>query len=1063
MRASELRRRAGRWLGRAALSSGLLAAAAAGAKAAPHDPAELDSLVTAGRAAEAESLATRALAVLEAEPRPDSARLAGLRASFARARLQRPRSRDEKGIPAALAAAAWYARTPAGALESLRLRALAGRMLYEVGFDDSSAVTLQAVLDEATRRTDVPATMMGDLHTALGRALLVPRGRRAGMAHLWRAHELAARSLGPEHPDVARLLGEIGSDYATAAVYDSARILLERARSIFEREPATHAKALGEVLGSLATLERMQGRLAESVERIQQAIDVARRAEGDSSLNVARLRANLALRTALLQDFHGARRHLDQAIPVLEAQLGPETGLTLNNRILAATVLGDLGDTTSAWRELQAVRRLMERRPERHRRNLSYCLLAQAKLVLFTADRDSVNRLLARSASLLGPDNDSRGSGRAELFAARFEAASGWDRAAEVDSLGRAFEELARTTPLRTSSLWHPILATRALAEARVGRLAAAWAHALEAESLARVRTIADARALPEGRALELANRVSEPLDALVSVACDSGGPTTSVAWDRVVRWRGLVRDEVARLRSPRDAPRLLESHETWAAAQRRYARLVVSGAGEGGRDSREALEIARMEAEEAERRWRREAGLAASPPAETFGLAEVVAGLAADEALVAFHHVRLGGGRDRLAAFVARAGAPPRLIDLGAAGAVDAAVRAWLPELSSSPAPAPGGRARAEARCRAAGLRVRTKVWDPLGPVLAGARRIEIVGDGPVRDLPWHALPSARGFLVDDDIVVRPLAAERDRLRPPPVRSNGALVAVGDPDFTASPAAPPRAGDLPLAYALRGALPECVFANGVRLEPLASARAEVEAIARRWREREPSLVHLRVGADATEADFKAAAPDAAVLHVATHGVVVADTCVAGAPGTRGVGGVAPLVRPTPRPTKKTRPAADSVAAREAPLPWAGRRVWLAFAGAGRPPREAADENEGWLTAEEVATLDLRGVEWVVLSACQSGLDEAWIRDGVTGMRRAFLLAGARAVIASQWSVEDTSTREWMTALHAAREAGALAASDAARAASRAVLAARRDAKRSTHPFYWAAFAATGD
>jgi CHAT domain-containing protein len=77
-------------------------------------------------------------------------------------------------------------------------------------------------------------------------------------------------------------------------------------------------------------------------------------------------------------------------------------------------------------------------------------------------------------------------------------------------------------------------------------------------------------------------------------------------------------------------------------------------------------------------------------------------------------------------------------------------------------------------------------------------------------------------------------------------------------------------------------------------------------------------------------------------------------------------------------------------------------------------------------------------------------------------MRRAFRLAGARAVIASEWPIADESTREWMRALYAARTGSQTSASHAMRAASRSVLESRRRAHRDTHPFYWAAFTATG-
>jgi hypothetical protein len=174
---------------------------------------------------------------------------------------------------------------------------------------------------------------------------------------------------------------------------------------------------------------------------------------------------------------------------------------------------------------------------------------------------------------------------------------------------------------------------------------------------------------------------------------------------------------------------------------------------------------------------------------------------------------------------------------------------------------------------------------------------------------------------------------------------------------------------------------------------------------------------------EATELEFKRLAVNQRVFHLATHGIVLADSCRSSIPDTRGVGGVAPLCGETkPAATEQAdriaKPAESDASRQRArhPSPLLGRRVLLALANANHAREHAVDENEGLLTAEEVATLDLRGVDWVVLSACQS-----WGREGVLGMQRAFRLAGARAMIASQWSVDDDATREWIRALYEAR------------------------------------------
>jgi CHAT domain-containing protein len=142
--------------------------------------------------------------------------------------------------------------------------------------------------------------------------------------------------------------------------------------------------------------------------------------------------------------------------------------------------------------------------------------------------------------------------------------------------------------------------------------------------------------------------------------------------------------------------------------------------------------------------------------------------------------------------------------------------------------------------------------------------------------------------------------------------------------------------------------------------------------------------------------------------------------------------------------------------------PWTARRVWLALAGASWNGDRTVDGNDGILTAEEAATLELRGTDWVVLSACHSGGGDIWSNAGRLGMRRAFAIAGARSVIASAWALDDDATAEWMKELYAARLTRGEDAAAAIRSASRTILARRRSTHRATHPFYWASFTSSG-
>jgi CHAT domain-containing protein len=131
----------------------------------------------------------------------------------------------------------------------------------------------------------------------------------------------------------------------------------------------------------------------------------------------------------------------------------------------------------------------------------------------------------------------------------------------------------------------------------------------------------------------------------------------------------------------------------------------------------------------------------------------------------------------------------------------------------------------------------------------------------------------------------------------------------------------------------------------------------------------------------------------------------------------------------------------------------------LALAGAqtfldgGQPPPEAED---GLLTAEDVSGLDLLATELVVLSACETGLGEVRTGEGVFGLQRAFILAGAKTLVMSLWSVPDEPTRELMEDFYQRVLSGRPRAA-ALREAQLALRAKYPD------PYYWGAFVCLGD
>ena len=417
-----------------------------------------------------------------------------------------------------------------------------------------------------------------------------------------------------------------------------------------------------------------------------------------------------------------------------------------------------------------------------------------------------------------------------------------------------------------------------------------------------------------------------------------------------------------------------------------------------------------------------------------------------------------------RYVAFVLPAGEPDdvRMIDLGEAEPIDRMIadfragdhRRGRDRATAATWPSGATRPARPATASDAGSALRAAVFDRLAPALGGRTRLLLAPDGDLARLPFEVLPTADGRRLIDDYQISYLSCGRDvlrfgaaatgqpaaaagRRRPRLRPRDGRQPQTGSADLGRQPATPtPTSAAAPREPGPRPARRRHHFHR------LPGTRAEGERIA--------ALLGVPPWLDAAalEGRLKAACRSPRILHLATHGFFLADQERDPDREAPGLGVDSASSR------RRTGGPAVGTAAGEpdAPLgPGPGRGQHLARPA--DPPEEAED---GLLTAEDVTGLDLLATELVVLSACETGLGQVHVGEGVFGLRRAFVLAGAKTLVMSLWKVPDEPTRELMEDFYRRLLAGQGRA-EALRQAQLAMKAKYPD------PFYWGAFICQGD
>ncbi|HXU08974.1 MAG TPA: CHAT domain-containing protein, partial [Blastocatellia bacterium] len=358
-----------------------------------------------------------------------------------------------------------------------------------------------------------------------------------------------------------------------------------------------------------------------------------------------------------------------------------------------------------------------------------------------------------------------------------------------------------------------------------------------------------------------------------------------------------------------------------------------------------------------------------------------------------------------------------PRWVDIGPAAQINDALNNWRKALRDP------ARTNVNRLARVLGKRLMQPVLASIG----SAQHLLISPDGPLNLVPFAALVDERDNYLVERYNISYLTSGRDLLRLQIPRDNkNASVVVADPAF-GQPALAASRGSLATSRVSNSAGPARLDYSQIFFGPLPGVTAEVRAL----RTILPKATFL-TGEQATKSAVRSLSGPT-TLHIATHGFFLQEV---------GDNSEKPGMR-----TEATR-IGRWVARVDNPL----LRSGLALAGANNAGED------GVLTALEAAGLDLWGTRLVVLSACDTGIGEVKNGDGVYGLRRALVLAGAESQVMSLWPVSDRSTAQLMTGYYKSLTAGK-GRGEALRQVQLQML--RETTHR--HPYYWASFIQSGE
>jgi tetratricopeptide (TPR) repeat protein len=815
------------------------------------------------------------------------------------------------------------------------------------------------------------------------------------------ALRIRQKVLGSENPETATSLGNLASLYKDMGEYAKAEPLAQEVLRIQQKVLGSEHRDTATSLGNLAELYKDMGECAKAEPLLQEALRIDQKVLGSENPDTVTSLNNLAGLYEDVGEYAKAEPLYQEALRIKQKLFGaenPSTARSINN---LAYLYQDMGEYAKAEPLYQEALRIKQK--------------------LFGAEHPDTATSLNNLALLYDDMGEYAKAEPLYLEALRIDqkvlGAEDRQTAVSLNNLASLYKRMgqyAKAEPLYQKALriWqevlgpeHPDTATGfenlAYLEFDLGRIG-------EATALARQASAAQLTILSKIFSFTSEQQRLAYLDIFspYSLFPILKGTETDLA-TAVLRYKGVVLDSIVEDRLLAEASQKSEDQklvEQLNLDKGQLGQLLLQPAQRLTAETNQRIEALEGDVEKIESELAQHvAGLGKARHALGVRVEQVQATIPNDGALIEYlrypRYLGKGKWERGYGAIVLFSKGAPLWIPLSKANEIEHLVRRYSNLVRGSP----------EEEELSANLQALYEaLWAPIDQALPSqTKRIIISPDGQLNFISFATLLAKDKQFLAEKYSVEYVASGRDLLRELKPSTVKEVVLFANPDFG-------LASKPMLAVADNGSSEPGVMPAGKKKRDLAD---EIE----NWRfgslngtqKENDELIKKFVGWGWTPSDFtaKEATKEAVrkihspyILHLATHGF---------------------FAKEDPTATQ-SEPESPSINDRQSvtkskffknPM----HRSGLALAGAQttietwKRDEVPPVENDGILTAEDVSTLDLKGTWLVTLSACDTGSGEARAGEGVMGLRRGFIQAGAQNLLMTLWPISDEVTVQIMS------------------------------------------------